>query len=58
MHIKLNQLSIKKLVGIKQEKFNFEGSNVRIYGGTATGRSKTVVVLNSLLFEKNRRKAI
>ena len=53
MRIKLNQLSIKNFAGIKEETFNFGGSNARIYGDNATGKTTTAVALTWLLFGKN-----
>ena len=53
MEIKLNKLSIKNFAGIKEESFNFNGNNARIYGDNATGKTTTAVALNWLLFGKN-----
>lgn len=53
MEIKLNKLSIKNFAGIKEESFNFNGSNARVYGDNATGKTTTAVALNWLLFGKN-----
>lgn len=53
MRIKLKQLSIKNFAGIKEESFNFNGNNARIYGDNATGKTTTAVALNWLLFGKN-----
>ncbi|SDK81645.1 AAA family ATPase [Lacicoccus qingdaonensis] len=52
MKLKLKSLSIKDFAGIKNESFNFDGKDAKIYGDNATGKTTTAIALNWLLFDK------
>lgn len=52
MKLRLNQLEIKDFAGIKEERFEFNGQDAKIYGDNATGKTTTAVALNWLLFDK------
>ncbi|CAA3969613.1 phiPVL ORF41-like protein [Staphylococcus aureus] len=39
--MKINKLTISNFAGIKEEKFNFDGKDAKIYGNNATGKTTT-----------------
>ncbi len=39
MDIKINKLTISNFAGIKEESFNFDGKDTKIYGNNATGKT-------------------
>ncbi|HFE5876468.1 TPA: AAA family ATPase, partial [Staphylococcus aureus] len=41
MDIKINKLTISNFAGIKEESFNFDGKDTKIYGNNATGKTTT-----------------
>lgn len=53
MQIKLNKLSISNFGGIKDEVFDFEGKDAKIYGSNASGKTTTATALQWLLFDKD-----
>ncbi|HDF8598159.1 TPA: AAA family ATPase [Staphylococcus aureus] len=50
--MKINKLTISNFAGIKEEKFNFDGKDAKIYGNNATGKTTTATALQWLLFDK------
>lgn len=52
MRLRLLTLKIKDFAGIKDESFDFNGKDAKIYGDNATGKTTTAVALNWLLFDK------
>ncbi|HDE6748731.1 TPA: AAA family ATPase [Staphylococcus aureus] len=52
MDIKINKLTISNFAGIKEESFNFDGKDTKIYGNNATGKTTTATALQWLLFDK------
>lgn len=52
MKLKLDSLNIKDFAGIKEELFEFDGADARIYGDNATGKTTTAIAVNWLLFDK------
>ncbi|MET1374657.1 AAA family ATPase, partial [Staphylococcus aureus] len=50
--MKINKLAISNFAGIKEEKFNFDGKDAKIYGNNATGKTTTATALQWLLFDK------
>ncbi len=47
--MKINKLTISNFAGIKEEKFNFDGKDAKIYGNNATGKTTTATALQWLL---------
>lgn len=45
MDIKINKLIILNFVGIKEESFNFDGKDIKIYGNNVIGKIMIVIVL-------------
>ncbi|GAB3062016.1 AAA family ATPase [Salinicoccus sesuvii] len=52
MKLKLYELTIKDFAGIKEESFQFDGKDAKIFGDNATGKTTTAVAINWLLFDK------
>ena len=52
MKLRLISLNISSFAGIKQEAFNFDGRDAKIFGDNATGKTTTAVAINWLLFDK------
>ncbi|HHR3438958.1 TPA: AAA family ATPase, partial [Staphylococcus aureus] len=50
--MKINKLTISNFAGIKEESFNFNGKDAKIYGNNATGKTTTATALQWLLFDK------
>ncbi|EOB9016841.1 TPA: AAA family ATPase, partial [Staphylococcus aureus] len=50
--MKINKLTISNFAGIKEESFNFDGKDTKIYGNNATGKTTTATALQWLLFDK------
>ncbi|HHU6749341.1 TPA: AAA family ATPase [Staphylococcus pseudintermedius] len=52
MHLRLNKLTIENFAGIKEQSFEFNGDNSKIYGANGTGKTTTATALQWLLFDK------
>ncbi|MDN8913061.1 ATP-binding protein, partial [Staphylococcus aureus] len=52
MDIKINNLTISNFAGIKEESFNFDCKDTKIYGNNATGKTTNATALQWLLFVK------
>lgn len=45
MHLRLNKLTIENFAGIKEQSFEFNGHNSKIYGANGTGKTTTATAL-------------
>ncbi|EIZ4628502.1 AAA family ATPase [Staphylococcus pseudintermedius] len=52
MHLRLNKLTIENFAGIKEQIFEFDGHNSKIYGANGSGKTTTATALQWLLFDK------
>ncbi len=52
MHLRLNKLTIENFAGIKEQIFEFDGYNSKIYGANGSGKTTTATALQWLLFDK------
>ncbi|MFW3561233.1 ATPase [Staphylococcus caprae] len=50
--LKIKKISIENFAGLKNQVFEFNGNNARVYGANGTGKTTTATALQWLLFDK------
>ena len=50
--LKIKKISIENFAGLKNQIFEFNGNDVRVYGANGTGKTTTATALQWLLFDK------
>lgn len=50
--LKIKKLSIENFAGLKNQVFEFNGNDARVYGANGTGKTTTATALQWLLFDK------
>ena len=50
--LNIKKLSIKNFAGLKNQVFEFNGNDARVYGANGTGKTTTATALQWLLFDK------